>query len=81
MKLNIITTATVRPKILNNTYDNFKKNINFGEDIKLIINIDPIGETQKYNQNSVLKIAKKHFKNINYNLSGTPSFSKAVKWC
>jgi hypothetical protein len=81
MKLNIITTATIRPNILNITYKNFFNKINFPKDTRLIINIDKIGETNKYNENSILNICRKYLNEnqIKYNISNTPSFAKAVK--
>jgi len=81
MKINIITTATIRPKVLNNTYRSFFDKIKIPKETKLIINIDKIGETNKYDENSVLKICKRYFNKdqIKYNISEKPSFANAVK--
>lgn len=79
--INITTTATIRPEILDRTYKSFCDNL-FNKECryKLIINIDPIGD-KRYSQNDVLNIAKKYFDNIVFNFPSAPSFAKAVKWC
>ena len=83
MNIDISTTSTIRPSILDRTLNSFCSKIFNREDIdfRLIINIDFIGETAKYSREDVLDVAKKYFKNIKYNYSDTPSFTKSVKWC
>lgn len=82
MKINIITTATIRPKILEKTYKSFTNNIKELKDSKLIINIDLIGETiNKKIINETIRIVNKYFPKNKINISEKPSFSNAVKWC
>ncbi|KKM16176.1 hypothetical protein LCGC14_1688510 [marine sediment metagenome] len=81
MDLDITTTATVRPEILGQTLDSFRTNLLKGNhNYRLIINIDPIGEQNK-TQEDVLKVARSFFSNIVYNVPEECSFTKAVIWC
>ena len=78
--IDITTTATLRPKILDYTLNSFCKNMLIDRDrYRLIINIDPIGD--KVLPKEVLRVAKKYFDNILYNYADTPGFTKAVIWC
>ena len=45
MKIDITTTAIIRPEILRMTLHTFRKNLLHEFDARLIINVDPIGET------------------------------------
>ena len=79
IKVDITMTAVLRPKILDGT---LKSIVNYVVDdpdrFRLIINIDPIGESVKPKQ--VLRVVGKYFDNVIYNISKKPSFPKAVKW-
>ena len=79
--IDIVTTATIRPDILDVTYNSFFKHL-FKDsfEYRLIINIDPVGD-KRYTQGDVLRVAKKYFKNIVYNFPDQSNFTKAVKWC
>lgn len=78
--IDIITTATLRPKILDYTLNSFcEKMLKEQSRYRLIINIDPIGENIKPKE--VLKVAEKYFDNIIYNIPDKPCFTKAVIWC
>jgi len=79
-KIDICMTAVLRPKIINETLDLIIKNVCNGNTNRftLILNIDPIGENIK--PAKIVKIAKKKFKNVIFNISQTPSFPRAVKW-
>ncbi len=78
-KIDITMTATLRPKILQQTLETVVNNIVTNEhEFRLIINIDPSGE--KIKQKIILKVAKTYFKDILYNYPKQSSFSKAVKW-
>jgi hypothetical protein len=79
-KIDITMTAVLRPSILAETLVSIKENVCKGEDdrYRLIINIDPVGENIA--PLKVVKVAKKNFKNVIYNIANTPSFPKAVKW-
>ena len=79
--VDITMTATLRPKIFNETLLGIKKYIIGGKDLErftLIVNIDRAGEDVPPKQ--LIKISKKHFINVKYNISDSPSFPKAVKW-
>jgi len=79
MKIDITMTAVLRPKILDET---LRRIVRFVVDdptrFRLIINVDPVGE--KIKPGKVVKVSRKHFPNIIYNIAKTPSFPKAVKW-
>ncbi|MCK5604584.1 hypothetical protein KAR91_22035 [Candidatus Pacearchaeota archaeon] len=77
--IDIITTATVRPKILRNTYRSFVDNMIDPTKCRLIINIDQIGED--VHPTEVLDVAEEFFPNIVHRFAETPSFVKAVIWC
>ncbi|KKM25641.1 hypothetical protein LCGC14_1592950 [marine sediment metagenome] len=81
MDIDITTTATIRPEILAQTLDSFRTNLLKGKhNYRLIINIDPIGEKDK-TQEDALKVARSFFPNIMYNMPEECSFTKAVIWC
>ena len=78
--IDVVTTATIRPSIINVTYDSFcRKMFSKDYEYRLIINVDPIGDTG-FSQDDVLEVAKKYFKNIVFNFPKEPSFAKAVRW-
>lgn len=78
-KIDITMTAVLRPKILNETLRRIVSHVVDDPDrFRLIINIDPVGEKVKPKQ--VIRVARKYFKNILYNVPSEPSFPKAVKW-
>ncbi len=79
--IDITTTATIRPELLEKTYSTFWENI-FSKcdyDFRLVINIDPIGD-DVYCQGDVLRVAESFFSKVVYNCPQTPNFSLAVKW-
>ena len=81
VNINITTTATLRPELLDRTYNSFCNNL-FGSkpsNCRLIINIDPVGGN--YSKYDVLDVAHKYFDYVTYNVSKEPSFPKAWKWC
>lgn len=78
--IDITMTAVLRPAILSETINNIKKHVCKKEidRFRLIINIDPIGEN--VSPEKIIKVCKKNFNNVIYNIAKTPSFPKAVKW-
>lgn len=80
-QIDITTTATLRPEILEKTFSFFWEHIfsHYDYDYRLIINVDPIGD-ESYSQEDVLDVAKSFFSHINYNFPDKNSFPKAVKW-
>ena len=80
IKIDLILIATLRPEILEITLNSFYHKLLKDFDVRLIVNVDPIGDT-KYTQQDVIKICKKYFPNMLSNMPAEPSFSKAVLWC
>lgn len=79
-KIDICITSTIRPLILDKTLSSFTtKMLTDQSRYNIIINIDPIGE--KIKAKEVIKVVKKYFSNIKYNIPSEPGFTKAVKWC
>lgn len=78
--IDITTTATVRPKILNHTLSSFcNKMLTDKNRYRLIINIDPIGSDIKSKE--VLKVAQNYFDDVVVNFPTNPCFTQAVIWC
>jgi len=78
--IDITMVAVLRPGVIEETLTSINDNIIRGEKhrYRLIINIDPIGETVK--PMKIIKIAARFFDRITYNIADVPSFAKAVKW-
>lgn len=79
MKLDITTTATIRPGIVERTLWSFKRLAFRDHDVRLILNIDPVGEEQ-FTQQHVLNIAKKYYSNIVVRMPDVAHYVKAIKW-
>jgi len=81
MNIDITTSATVRPGILQRTLSSFRDNIlNDNHVYRLIINVDPAGEKGK-TANDVLEVAKSHFDHVVSRTPESPCFAGAVIWC
>ena len=81
IKIDVVTTATIRPSLLDTTFFSFReKMLTDKYKYRLIINIDPIGERDTHPK-KVLKVAKTYFDDIIFNVPETPGFTKAVIWC
>lgn len=78
--IDITTTATLRPDILDVTYTSFKKHMFKNKECRLIINIDPVGDDHLYNQNDVEAMARQHFENVVIRKPEKANFTKALKW-
>ena len=79
-KLDVVVIATLRPQILDVTLNSFYHGLLKDFDVRVIINVDPIGEFG-VSQSDVIAVCKRYFKNVISNMPDTPSFSKAVFWC
>lgn len=78
--IDFTTTAMDRPELIYKTYQSFSENLNI--DLKqhnLYINIDCVRNNEDYKL--VINVCKKFFKNIIYNVSTDPNFSRAINWC
>jgi len=85
--IDIAITATIRPDVLQKTLSSFYcycftnySYISKCENIHIVLNVDPIGDTNKYNQQDVLNTCYNFSKNITFNFPKKASFPKAVKW-
>ena len=79
-KIDITTTATIRPALLDKTLRTFTSRIFHEKDrYRFIINIDPVGDKSRSNKD-VLEVAKKYFDEVIYNCPDEPGFTKAVIW-
>lgn len=79
--MQVTLTTCLRPTVLDYSLKSFVDNlvnINFKK-LELLINIDmlPLNECS---YKTILKITKKYFKKIRYNVAKEPNFAKAVKW-
>lgn len=79
-RIDITMTAVLRSSILEKTLKSFLKNV-FYKDIeryRLIINIDPVGDKEKFKH--IIRICESYFDDVLYNMPKKPSFPKAVIW-
>ncbi len=80
MKIDITTSATIRPSLLNKTLSSFCSNMFIdAHDYRLIINVDPIGDSTSADE--VLDVARSHFNEVVYRKPDVPCFADAVIWC
>ncbi len=81
MKIDITTSATIRPELLNITLKSFCSNLLSNDhEYRFIINVDPIGEPDK-TPDDVLDVARSYFKNVIHRKPKVPCFGAAVIWC
>lgn len=77
--IDITMTATRRPEILRKTLDTFSEKLFVHlPDIRLIINVDPVGDDVRSEE--IVALCREYFANITYRCPDSPSFSKAFKW-
>jgi len=80
--ITFTTTAMVRPSIIEQTYSSFEKKMSLKfKDFNLRINVDPAPHCTEKSMMKVVNIANRFFGKVEYNLSSSCSFPKAVKWC
>ncbi len=80
IKIDLVLVATLRPEILEITLNTFYHKLLKNFDVRLIVNVDPIGD-EKYSQQDIINVCKKYFTNIISHSPSKPSFSRAVLWC
>jgi hypothetical protein len=80
MNIAFTTTATNRPEIIERTYTSFCENINGinFKDTTLFINIDPAPNT--INIKEGVRVARRFFGKVIYNMPSVPNFSAAINW-
>ena len=76
--LDVVTTAIRRPVLLDLTYQSFFKRIQNLPKVRIILNVDPIGDAKA---EDCLKIAKKYSDNVVFRSPNEPNFSASVNWC
>ena len=77
-RIDILTTAILRPEILEKTYASFSKHMFKEHEHWLYLNIDPLGEA---NPKDVLGVATMYFKLVHINMGDKPNCTEAWKWC
>lgn len=78
--IDVVTTATLRPALLDITYRSFTNRLlNQFTRRRLIINVDPIGDAGA-SLAEVLQVCHAHFDEVVYRSPETPSFPAAVHW-
>jgi len=76
--MDITMTAVRRPEVIEKTLKSFTENLFvIPEDHRLIVNIDPVGDDDKYN-NKTIAVLKKYFSNLVIFEPNEASFPKAV---
>lgn len=78
--LDVVMTVVIRPEVLNITLNSFKIKLLDQFNVRLIVNVDPIGQDD-CSQNEVVNLCKKYFPNVVSRTPKSASFSKAVFWC
>ncbi len=79
-KLDVVIVATVRADILRMTLQSFCNHFLYQFDCRAIINVDPMGETDKNNQMDMVNICREYFDEVIYRTPAKPSFVGAMKW-
>ena len=82
MDLVVVTTATIRPDILKQTYQSFSDNIidiDFKK-LKLFLNIDPLPKAKIGEIDAVVSVAESFFGEVILNTPERASYPRAVKW-
>ena len=78
--LDVTMTATLRPEIVDQTLTSFRSNLFGSTDIRLIINIDPVGDD--VSPADVSAVAREHFGDfVTVRYAAEPSFPTALRWC
>ena len=79
MKIDITTTATLRPRIVERTLWSFWRLLFKGHDVRLILNVDPVGE-KKFTQQNIVDVASHYYPNIVVRTPDRADYIDAVKW-
>jgi len=81
MKIDITTSATIRPGLLDQTLSSFRTHmLSDAFEYRFIINVDPLGEKGQ-TADDVLDVARSHFKEVVYRKPDTACFADAIIWC
>ena len=77
-KIDVVTTALRRPDLLDLTYTSFFKQIKDLPDVRLIINVDPIGDATN---EEIVNVVERFSNDYEIRFSKEGSFVEAIKWC
>jgi hypothetical protein len=75
IKIDVVLIATLRPEILEITLNSFYHKLLKNFDVRLIVNVDPIGD-KKYTQQDVINVCKKYFSSVVSHTPQPPLFQK-----
>ena len=80
MRIDIATTATWRPELLEETLDSFFTNLfsSLNAEYRMVINVDPVGSDEDQ-CGEIKKVVSKYFKSFKINRTNKPSFPKAFR--
>ena len=78
-KIDITTTASLRPDILGRTLKSIRGNVKTSNDFRLIIDIAPVGD-KMYSQDMVEKIARNYVDDIIVRKLAKSLQAEAIKW-
>jgi len=78
--IDVTTTALIRPRLLEKTYRSFRENMFGDQKCRLFLNVDPFGDTDEYNQEDVVKVARKYFETVVTRTPAEANMTKALKW-
>jgi len=79
--IDVVTTATLRPELLELTYRSFHKRLlSRYRHCRLIINIDPLPVPDETKLEKILAISHRWFPEVVYRTPESPSFPAAVRW-
>ena len=77
-KIDVVTTAIRRPEILEITYQSFFSRISNLPKLRIILNIDPLGNGST---SECIAIAKQYSDDVIFRMPLEPNFSSAINWC
>lgn len=79
-KLDLVIISTIRPEILGITLSSFKPKLLDEFEVRVIINVDPVGDP-RHSQQDIVRLCGEYFDHVISRTPSTPSFSTAVQWC
>ena len=77
-KLDVVTTALRRPELLDITYSSFFSRLVGLPNVRIILNIDPLGNGDP---DHCARVARKYSDEVLIRMADQADFSAAVNWC
>ena len=78
MRMDVVTTGLCRPELLDLTYRSFFSRMQGLPDLRIIINIDPLGYGDAQ---TCVQVARQYSDQVIWRNPPEPSFVDAVRWC